>query len=69
MADSREWFVLVPDSTGSEFTNLESADRAAKAVAAGGAAGEIPIVRSTSTPVRRYRREVSILFEEINPLV
>ncbi|MGW2169154.1 hypothetical protein ACWC1C_01325 [Streptomyces sp. NPDC001705] len=69
MADSREWYVLEPDNTGSEYTNLETADRAAQTLAAGGAVTDaVTILRCTSTPVRRYRRETKVVSEEINPL-
>lgn len=68
MAD-REWYVLEPSNSGQEYPNLESADAAAKAMAAGGTPGDgITIVRCTSTAVRRYRRETTVVSEEINPL-
>lgn len=65
----REWYVLDPSNTGQEYPNLESADSAARIMAAGGTPGDgITIVRCTSTAVRRYRRETKVVSEEINPL-
>lgn len=66
MAD-REWYVLEPDNTYTEYPNLESADTGAQRLAAGGAVDGVTIVRCTSTPVRRYWRETKVVSEEINP--
>lgn len=68
MADSREWYVLDPDNTGTEYPNLESADAGARSLAAGGGVDGVTIVRCTSVPVRRYWRETKVVSEEINPL-
>lgn len=64
----REWYVLDPSNSGQEYPNLESADSAARAMAAGGGVDGVTIVRCTSTSVRRYWRETKVVSEEINPL-
>lgn len=68
MAD-REWYRTDPSPDGMEYPNLESAQKAAAELAAGGGAPDgVLVARCTSTVVLRYRRKVTVDVEQINPL-
>lgn len=63
MAD-REWFVV--DYGPVEYPNIEAANDAAETLAAD-SDRDVEICRCTTTVVRRYRREVTILGEDVIP--
>jgi hypothetical protein len=63
MAD-REWYRAT--GSGESFTNLESASDYAEEYAAS-TGNDATIVLCTETPVRRYRRTVTVVAEDVTP--
>jgi len=63
-----EWYMLDPSPVGAQFPNLESADDAAQKLAENASDGVVAIVHYTATTVRRYRRTVTVVAEDVTPL-
>jgi hypothetical protein len=62
MADAKEWFKL----SGAEerFPNQEAAERAAEERAMA-SDRDVDVIRCTETTVRRYRRQVTVVAEDM----
>lgn len=63
MAD-REWFTV--SGLANPYPNLEAASTAAER-AAGESDQEVEVCRCTETAVRRYRRQVTVVAEDVTP--